>query len=440
MWTMRKLLISRRILAEGLLLVAVVAGATPAFAQAPVRGVFGAQGAAPPPETLDLNATFSGVYDSRLPQFRGRAQTHGGEPSLYYNDLHAGLWYTKRGPHTLFSANGVTAIQQFPQIANTVRQSVAGAVAYVSTTQRSSFRVEQRVRYSPFHGFRVVPVPATSSTPADVSAPDLALAVSGQPSYESSSVMGWAYQTTNRSSLSAEYMHDYLGFPDANDLNWRTQDARVEWRHDTTHHAAVVVGYDYHRRDLQSINVPVVRHDIDVGLAYGNRLPFSERTHFDGSIGTTLISGTQRAVANPQKESRVRLIGQANLDHQVTRTWHAGLSYNQGWQYIEGLPNVFFAYSVIGTVGGYVGRRVEVQGTTGYSTGGLRFTGHQRAWDSNASTARVRVGISRNFAVQAEYLYYRFLFSDAVTLPTGTVPRDNRHVLRVGLTTWFPFF
>ncbi len=431
---------SRRMLTGGLF-VAVVAAATPAFAQAPAQGIFGAQGgAAQEPQTLDLTATLSGVYDSRLPQFRDRFQTQGGNPALYYNDLHAGLWYTRRKPHRLFSANGVAAVQQFPQISNTVRESGAGAVAYVSTTQRSSFRVEQQLRYSPFHGFRVLPVPAAAATPAGVTAPDLALAVSGQPSYESSSVVGWSYQMTSRSSLSAEYLHEYLGFPNDSRLNWRTQDARVEWRRDTASHVTMVMGYDYHRRDLQRIDVPVVRHDIDVGLAYGNQLPFSPRTHFDGSIGTTLISGTPRAVANQPKDSRVRLIGQANLDHQLTRSWQLGLSYNRGWQYIEGLPDVFFAYSVTGSVGGSLGRRVEVHGTTGYSTGGLRFSGHQRAYDTNASTALVRVGVSRNFAVQAEYLYYRFLFSNAVTLPTGTLPRENRHVLRVGLTTWFPFF
>jgi hypothetical protein len=48
------------------------------------------------------------------------------------------------------------------------------------------------------------------------------------------------------------------------------------------------------------------------------------------------------------------------------------------------------------------------------------------------------MAISRGLAFQTEYVYYRYVFSDAVTLPTGTSGRSNRHVFRVGLTTWLP--
>ena len=74
------------------------------------------------------------------------------------------------------------------------------------------------------------------------------------------------------------------------------------------------------------------------------------------------------------------------------------------------------AYTTTATLGGYLGRRVDVRATTGYSTGALRFYSSQRAYDTFANTARVRVAISRSFAAEAEYLYYRYVFSDAVTL------------------------
>jgi hypothetical protein len=74
----------------------------------------------------------------------------------------------------------------------------------------------------------------------------------------------------------------------------------------------------------------------------------------------------------------------------------------------------------------------------GYSTGPLRYGPEQRAYDTAAATARVRMAITRGLAAQAEYVSYRYVFSDAVTLPTGTAVRGDRQVFRVGLTTWLP--
>jgi hypothetical protein len=48
------------------------------------------------------------------------------------------------------------------------------------------------------------------------------------------------------------------------------------------------------------------------------------------------------------------------------------------------------------------------------------------------------MAIAQSVAAQVEYVNYRFVFSDAVTLPTGIPARQNRQVFRVGLTTWFP--
>jgi hypothetical protein len=114
------------------------------------------------------------------------------------------------------------------------------------------------------------------------------------------------------------------------------------------------------------------------------------------------------------------------------------LFYHRAVQYIEGVSDIFLADSVTGNLRGYFGPRVELRVSSGYSTGPLRFGPRQRGYDTNASTARMRFAISRSLAAQAEYVYYRYLFSDAVTLPTGIPSRANRHVIRFGLTTWVP--
>jgi hypothetical protein len=427
----------------GIVLALVAAGATPASAQQtrPFRGLFGAQAETTPPQSLDFSATLFGVDDTNMPRLVARdLRNSSSKPDVRYTDLHTGLWYTKRAPRTSFSANGMSSVQYYPQLSNVVRWSGAGAVAVTHTGRRVSFGLDQQVRYSPYSHFRVIPIPGGPSAGlADVSAPDAALAVTGRESYRYNTGMSAGIQIARRAMLSAAYQHEYLDFLPVEQLDWRTNDASVTLTHNMTSKTALVAGYAYHHRDFQGERRPLQRHDLNFGVNYNSALPFSPRTTFTFNVGSTALSRSRLTATNPGSESTFfRVIGGANLEHQLARNWHAGLFYGRGVQYIEGVSDVFLADSVTGNVRGYFGPRVEMRVTSGYSTGPLRFGPRQRGYDTNASTARMRIAISRSLAAQAEYVHYRYLFSDAVTLPTGIPSRANRHVIRVGLTTWVP--
>ena len=390
---------------------------------------------------MNLTASLFGVADNNLPYFRGRTlRAEARDQSFYYSDLRAGLWYTRRARRISVAANGTSTLQTYPQIqiGNTTRSSHAGAVGITGTSRRGAFRAEQRLQYSPYYQFRVVPVPSgLTSGLADVAAPDAAFAVSGHGAYQHNTELGWTYQTTNRSSLSLDYRHENIDFAGAVP-DWRIHDARVALSRNVARNAALVMGYRYHRRDLAGETAPVLRHDIDVGVNYNTALQFSPRTTFSFAIGSVVISNSRDVRAVSSQRNLIRLIGQTDLTHQLGRTWHLGVSADRGLQYVDGVSDVFFADRVVGSIGGYLGRRVDVQATTGYSTGGLRFSTTRRGYNTHASTARVRMAIAQSVAAQVEYVNYRFVFSDAVTLPTGIPARQNRQVFRVGLTTWFP--
>ena len=432
----------RRRVLVGIVLSTLVAGASPALAQPrPFRGLFGAEdGAVAPPESLELTASMFGVHDDHLPQFRGRTGAGPGDQAFYYNDLRAGLWYTRRGRQVTFATSGSSSLQHIPQVNNILRSSHAGAVGIAVTSRRSTFGAEQRLIYSPFYRFRLIPVPGGSISDPTLelgqsAAADAAFAVAGRESFQHNTGLSWAYQTDSQSTLNLEYRHEYIDYLQDSALDWRLNDARASWSRALTRNAAFVAGYGFHERDVRG-NQSLRRHDINIGVDYNSELAFSPRTRFDFSVGSTVVSNS-RAVSD-QQTTYIRMIGQASLDHELSRLWHLGASYERGTQYVEGISQVFSSDSISGSVSGYLGRRVNIRATTGYSTGALQFSIRDRGYDTHASTARVRVAVSRMLAAEAAYLYYRFVFSDAVTLPTGIPSRENRHVFRVGLTTWFP--
>lgn len=418
----------------------VAAGTTPAFAQSqPFQGLFGARPAGTPPKSLDLSASLFSVYDTNLPRLARRDLLgDDSQPDVYYSDLQMGLWYTQRGERTVFSANGTSAAQYYPQLSGAMRWSGAGAVGLTRTGRRLRFGMDQQVRYSPYSHFRVIPVPiGTNAALAEISAPDVALAVSGRQSYRYDTAFSTSYQLTPRTMFNAAVQHEYLDFVPVEQHDWRRQDGSVSISHSMNAKTAFVVGYGFHRRDFEGDRVPLVRHDMNIGVNYNSALPFSQRTRLAFSVGSTAMS-RDRTATESTSDTFYRLIGSGDLEHRLSRTWHMGVQYNRWVQYIEGVSDIFLAHSVTGNLRGYLGPRVELRATSGYSTGPLRYGPRQRGYDTSASTARVRMALTRGLAAQVEYVHYRYLFSDAVTLPTGIPSRGNRHVVRVGLTTWLP--
>ena len=425
----------------GTMLSWLVASATPVLAQSqPFRGLFGAPAVtAEPPRSLDFTTSLFGVYDSNPPRLLASSPSGAGrDQAFHYTDLRTGLWYTRRGKLVTFSASEGSAAQYYPQVEKALRWSQTGAVGIVARTARSAMRVEQQLGYSPFYHFRAVPV-SSGSAPAlaDVAPEDSAFAVSGHESYRYGTGLGWTYRPTERSALGLEYRREDIKFVQAADRDWRTQDAGIRLDRSLARNVTLGAGYSYYRREFEGDRLPVIRQNIDLGVNYSNTLQ-SPRTTFSFSTGTAIISMPRTVDSVATQSNFFRVIGHAVLDHRLNRTWRLNASYDRGLQYVVGVSDVFFADRVMAGIGGYFGRRVDLRAATDYSTGGLRLSTRQRGYNSQASTARLRVAVSRHLAAQVEYLYYRFLFPDTVTLPTGTPSRDTRHSVRVGLTTWFP--
>jgi hypothetical protein len=90
------------------------------------------------------------------------------------------------------------------------------------------------------------------------------------------------------------------------------------------------LGYGYGQASFQGVTNTNAFHNIDVGLMMNRALSITRRTKFSFSTGTT-INRNGVVGANGSAVSRAdhspNLIGQANLTHNIARSWNARIAY-----------------------------------------------------------------------------------------------------------------
>jgi hypothetical protein len=106
-------------------------------------------------------------------------------------------------------------------------------------------------------------------------------------------------------------------------------------------------------------------------------------------------------------------------------------------QVLEGASVPLLSDTASGGFAGYLGRRVEILGTTGYSFGNVGF-GSDR-YEHLQGSMRVRLALSRSVAVDARYLYYHHDLANALYFPEF-YPKLDRQSVRISLAFWLPLF
>jgi hypothetical protein len=208
------------------------------------------------------------------------------------------------------------------------------------------------------------------------------------------------------------------------------RDARVGGRigRRMTRYLSLRGGYGYRRGFYGTTAAERIEsHDIDLLADYRRPLPRARRTTFGFSTGSSVLTA-------PVRETR--LVGSVNLRHEMDRGWFLQGDYVRGVQLIEGFATPFYTDTVSASLGGYAGRRVELLASSGYSrgsAGALRggFTLLQGA-------ARMRLAVARFLAVDAEGLYYKHDFDEAILALPGLGRRLTRYAVRVNVTVWLP--
>jgi hypothetical protein len=407
----------------------------PQQAAGPFRGLFGpGPTGADRPELLDVTASVFGAYDGNtysegaIPNFDPGLQVGGG-----FAVIQAEMAYARRGKHISFNLSGGGPYRYYFD-----RPELSGATPWVSAAlsgslgPRTRFNVSQGVAYIPYYGFGVFPGLAASLSPGQLVVGSADYALYRRPSYAYTTAAGLDRSLSQRSSVSAIFTLRYVDFQQGGQ-SLKDQSIGATYFHSMGQNLRLRAGYAYRRGDygLLSLEGRLFQgHDIDVGIDYNRALDRSQRTTFGLSTGSTI---TVTPVQN-----YYNVLASAYLNRSLGRTWDVRFDYRRGLQLVEGFERPFFTDTVALSTGGYVGPKLEMGGSFGYTAGGLGFDVFAQGFGTLTGTGRVRVGLARHLALFAEYVYYHYLFDQGTLLPPGVPQGLDRNGIRAGVTVWVP--
>jgi hypothetical protein len=311
----------------------------------------------------------------------------------------------------------------------TISSPLASGAAGFSAALGRRLRANASLASTYFPRFQFSVMPPTTDVPLDQPPPTLDYGIS---SYDVVSYQGTAalsYQLDSRSTATLSYGRNqfkYLG----QDYELSTHSLSGGYSRNLTRYASLNLGYtelggDYVTSAGRSPS-GVRTRTIDAGIRYSRPLSLSRRTRFAFSTGSTALdNGTTTFYT---------VTGNANLNHQLSRTWSVGTAYSRRVGLVGGFTEPIFSDAITVNTGGMLGSRVSVHATTGYANGMVGLNSADRNYSSLQSSAGVSVPLTRRSSLFANYFYYKHMFEQSVTLPTGLAPRVARQGVRAGLS------
>ncbi len=442
-------MLNRRILAFVAVLALVVCAA-PADAQQasrPYRGLFGGSGQGP--QSLGLNMSFFGAYDSNVlaSQPTGnvdpRYQQSGG-----YGGATASLDYNRNVGQTVFDFSGGTSYRYYPSYkAMNGANSFASAGLSTKLSPRTTLKATESAAYSPYYSLGALPgaPPGQTGDVAPINPEYPLLQQSIISLYSSGSL---AYQTSARSSFAADYSINYRDYRsrDSHYSNWL---AGGTYSYLMTRYTSAQFAYHYGegRYPLMAVSGGTRSdrsHNVSFGMSYTLPISPSRSMTMGFAVGTSIYSTIGPAGTTPadnySASNRVIWTGSAYLSRQIARSWSGSVSYTRGLQYVTGFSGPFYSDSVSASLGGYMGSRGHLTLGGAYSSGQVRPVGTGYGYGTYSGRVNYQLALGRYLATFVEYGYYHYLFDQTVLLPTGINRGVNRQSAQVGLNLWLPLF
>jgi len=421
-----------------LLTAAALVAAAPARAQfagaaapRPMTPLFG-PGRPTGEQSLDLSLATFGGYDTNVVEddpgsiIDPRTQRSGS-----FSGLNARLAYVRKFRRVSFGLTGDSALRYYGGGSDILGMQHAAGASFDVALERTHINVGQTLAFVPFYSFSTLPVLFTGAV-GDVLAPnaDQSIVRRDERLYAtfvtvSRSIGQRLLATASGSLQGADFSRDSTAMRNLSGM------ARLSYG--LTKNLSLVAGYGASEatyreplRDRQRFRT----HSVDAGLMFNRPLSLTRRTTLGVTAGTT-------AIQDESGITQYRLIADARLNREIGRTWHATAAYHRGVGFVEGFLQPFYTDSLNLSVGGLFGSRVEATVTGGYTNGEMGL-GTTTRTESYSGTTRLRVALSREVALSAQYLLYRYRFDQADLLPGLLPPYLERQGLRIGLDVWLP--
>jgi len=153
---------------------------------------------------------------------------------------------------------------------------------------------------------------------------------------------------------------------------------------------------------------------------------------------TTLTFSTGTMAIVNEGTSHYYLIGSARLNHEIKRTWGAGLTYNRDVRFIDTFRAPVLSDALSAGLGGLISRRLQCSSSVGMQRGGVGLGEGDNNFISYFGAASLTAGLTRYLAAGIDYTYYRYTFEGGVALPPGYPSQRDRQSVRGYVRLWGP--
>ena len=426
----------------------------PAEVRRPYRGIFGGASNPNAPQSLTFSASVFGAYDDNVLAGLAEGQVRNSwlQRSGTYWGTSAGLDYTLSKPGERFSFGLSSSAQaQYRDSGEGQVNPYYSGSAYMNAriTRSTTLGLRQSLSYAPNYAVLLSPIDSDDfgheiALPAD---PDLELFP--LQTLRTASSVTLSQQFGRNTTLSGSYNFRTIETEEQEDPDQAQQSRLRDYSAHTatlnflhtrrmTSHAQLVLGYGVRMSDSGGGNgQPPMMHNVNAGVNYSRALSFSRRTSLSFGTGSAVVMSDNLQDPLRPSRTRVRLLANANLVHEMGRTWTAELAYVRGLQSRDGFGELYFSDAVSTTVQGLVSRRLSVSSSAAWSVSTLDRPG-RGGHNSLSASAQATYALTPYLGLYTRYVYYQYDYGDDIPLDTRFARALDRQGVRVGLTTSIP--
>lgn len=402
-------------------------------AERPYRGLF-ASGVDDARQLLTLNASLGGGYDDSVLN----ASNAGADVRLAlrgpFASGSAGAAYTLSLERVSFGASASTATRYYPDARdNFLATRSASAAISVQALRYTRISAAQSYTVAPYNVFSLFPTLFDAPLgQSQVIEDDFGIAAERYTRVATTAGIVQTVPLGRRTFLDFDYNYG-RSHVSSRSFDYETHAAGGYFRREVTRSLGFRLGYHY--RDARYPSA-VARgrlqtHDADVGVDFNRALSLTRRTTLTMRTGTSALVTENRTI--------YRLIGDARLNREISRTWNASLAYNRNVGFVDTFDVPMLYDSVSAGVAGLITRRLQFASSLRASTGHVGF-GADSAFRTYAGAVNLATALTRNIGIGASYFYYRYWFDSLAALPAAVSREMERQGVRAYVTVWAPVF
>jgi len=406
----------------------------------PYRPIFGAA-AADSADGKSLTLTFNLAEaddDNLLADARGVAPSALQESGAYSLFTPA-VDFVSHSDRFQFVVTGGSDVRYYQGLRKVVAVShYAGAGFSGELTRRTSLALNSGATYAPSDLYALF-AHTSAPTLGDIVSPPSEYAAGNQRNYAYVLTARLSHQLSTRAAVSFASNYRYTQFVQhlPNRPDRRLYDGSGSYTYTLDKNLKLRLGYTYTSAYYTSVQRPT-EQSIAAGVEYSRPLSRTRRTQLGFTVGPVLVTEPQFATVVQRAADHYRLVGDAFLDHAIGRTWHARASYHRGLGYIDNVSAPVYMDAATVQAAGFLNRRVDVLVNAAYATGDVASGITAAEVQSYTGDARVRFGLTANFAAYVEGLYYQYAFDPSLVLAPGLAHHLKRSGVRGGVTLWLP--